>query len=101
MEGVMGFESGLLIAGALILGVVASIVLGLLWSAGQALTALPKGVSLRDLAVIALIAALGAGVSKGLAALEVVSEALARAVVVEAVLLLAASGVAWLFTNEA
>jgi hypothetical protein len=97
----MGFESGLLMGGVIILALVATIVLGLLWLAGQAVTALPHGVSLRDLAVIALIAVLAVGISKGLAALDVVSAALVRTVMIEATLLLATSGVAWLLTEEA
>lgn len=96
----MGFEAGLVIGGLILLGVVGVIVGGVLWSAGVAVAAYPKGVSLRGFGVVVLIAALGVGASMTLSAFEILPQTLVRTVTVEALVLVGASFMAWLFTKE-
>jgi hypothetical protein len=94
------FGPGLLLGAFLILAAVAGTFILILWCAGQSITAFPKGVTARDLGVIALIAGSAIGVAKVLAALELAPVALVPTIATEAFVLVGTGGVAWLFTRE-
>jgi hypothetical protein len=91
---------GLMVAGVLVLGIAFAICASVLMAAGQAALVFPKGIDTRQLGLVALSAALAVGLVQLLAMLTMVPTTLVLVVGIEASLMVAAAGVAWLFTKE-